>query len=131
LKQQAHYGSAEYSLCSESPDLPATHSDAPIVMAITSAAGFLRGMCDMKAVVVQQRDPPTQRDALIRARDNMVTASTGLQNINVPSELKDTARISTAIYKAICEFYSGNTASIVEEELAGNRVHPRSPTAPW
>jgi len=108
LKQQAHYGSAEYLVCSANTGLPATHFDAPIVMAISSAAGFLRGMCEMKAVVVQQRDPPTQREALIRARDDMVASSTGLQSINVPSELKDTARISTAIYEAICEFYSGD-----------------------
>jgi tetratricopeptide (TPR) repeat protein len=108
LKAQARYGSSQFTECSELLVGVWPKSAVPSLEATRSTEQFLRGMCEMKAVVVAPRNPVSQRDALMHARDDMQSGVDRLLLGSGDHDLMETARISTSIYKAICEFYSGD-----------------------
>lgn len=115
LKAEAQYGVNNFAECVRVLQESPTSSTASTVESIYATEDFFRGVCEMKSIVTAPGSPTSQRDGLMMARANIASGAVRLQATNADQDTKDIARISSTIYSAICEFYSGNMqAALVE-----------------
>jgi Flp pilus assembly protein TadD len=90
------------------PNLLVSYSRNRALEILNGTRLFLRGMCQMKAIVVAPGDPTSQSKRFATANIHMQAGTRRLGRSGATAELVANAQASSHIYRAIGAFYSGN-----------------------